>query len=47
MRLNGWTEADANDYVELAFEIWGFRSSVPWQLVLRWLARHGVSGPIH
>jgi hypothetical protein len=46
MRLNCWTVADANDYMELAFKSWEFRGDMRRQLDLRWLVRHGVSGPV-
>ena len=45
MRVNGWTGARAEAYVDLVLDIWKLRSLVPWRLDLGWLAERGVSGP--
>ena len=45
MRVNGWTDAHAEAYVDLVLDIWKLRSVVPWQLDLAWLAERGVSVP--
>lgn len=45
MRVNGWTAARAEAYVDLVLDIWKLRSLVPWRLDLAWLAERGVSLP--
>jgi 5-methylcytosine-specific restriction endonuclease McrA len=45
MRVNGWTAARAEAYVDLVLDIWKLRSVVSWRLDLAWLAERGVSAP--
>ena len=45
MRVNGWSAAHADAYVDLVLDIWKLRSLVCWRLDLAWLAERGVSVP--
>lgn len=43
MKVNGWSESDANHYVEAVFETWSRRSSENWTLDLSWLQSKEVA----
>lgn len=45
MTVNGWGRAEANRYVEAAFELHSKRSAFPWTLDLEWLQTVGVTPP--
>jgi hypothetical protein len=46
MKVNSWTEAQASDYLEHAFEVWAYRSRSVWDLDLTWLETVGLHGRI-
>lgn len=41
-RVNGWSHADAELYIEVQFEIWSQRSQHEWNLDLSWLDQFGI-----
>lgn len=41
-KVNGWTAAEAANYVELSFKTWERRSQFDWQLDLDWLDPQGI-----
>lgn len=45
MKVNRWSAAQADAYIELVLDVWKLRSRVPWQLDLSWLAEQGISTP--
>lgn len=45
-RVNEWSLADAELYVEACFELWHRRSCYPWQLDLTYLEQFGFSTTI-
>lgn len=45
IKVNHWSAAQADTYIELVLDIWKLRSHVPWQLDLDWLAEQGISTP--
>ena len=40
MSVNGWTESDAELYLEKVFETWSRRSAEEWSLDISWLDTH-------
>ncbi len=42
-RVNGWSAADADLYIEACFEVWYRRSNHPWRLDLSYLEQFGIS----
>jgi hypothetical protein len=42
-RVNGWSIADAELYIEGCFELWHRRSRHPWQLDLSYLEQFGIA----
>ncbi|HVG32852.1 MAG TPA: hypothetical protein VM911_07225 [Pyrinomonadaceae bacterium] len=45
-KVNGWSKADAELYIEACFEMWHRRSCHKWKLDLSYLERFAVSSPI-
>ncbi len=44
-RVNDWTLADAEAYVEVCFEVWSQRSKHEWQLDISCLQDYGIAVP--
>lgn len=40
-KVNGWSEEDAEHYIQAQFEIWAWRSEFDWKLDLSWLEKVG------
>lgn len=40
-KVNGWSEEDAEYYIQAQFEIWALRSQFDWKLDLSWLEKIG------
>lgn len=45
MRVNGWNETQAVDYIAQAFMLWERRSSLTWQVDIEW-AKQAVKNPL-
>ena len=43
--VNGWSLAEATEYVAASFDTWSERSQYEWELDLSWLASQGVPLP--
>jgi hypothetical protein len=41
--MNGWDDAQVDEYLDLMFELWELRSAFPWNLDLSLLADYGIA----
>ena len=45
IKVNRWSTAQADAYIELVLDVWKLRSRVPWRIDLSWLTEQGIPAP--